>query len=258
MADPLLISYASEHAGARLRLFCFPFAGAGASIFRDWSLDLPSEVQVFGVQLPGRESRLEEQPFREMLPAVRAIVAVLRRYQDLPFAFFGHSVGALIAFEVARELRRLCGMSPVHLFVSGYRGPSRPPPEAPVHQLPDPLLMQELRKLGGTPPEILHNNEVMQLMLPAIRGDFALSENYQYERHEPLQCPITVFGGLQDRKVRNSDLPAWQSETKASFGIRMFPGDHYFIRQCRVPLLCTVADELGFGARSKAALSARK
>jgi medium-chain acyl-[acyl-carrier-protein] hydrolase len=122
----------------------------------------------------------------------------------------------------------------------------------PIHRLPDPLLIEELRNLGGTPREILENKDVMQVILPAIRGDFALSETYRYEAKMPLQCPITVFGGLQDRRVRNTDLPAWQSETQGSFGIRMFPGDHYFIRQCRTPLLRAVAEHLGFEVRSKA------
>jgi medium-chain acyl-[acyl-carrier-protein] hydrolase len=115
----------------------------------------------------------------------------------------------------------------------------------PIHRLPDDALIRELRRYGGTPEETLQNRELMQWVLPAIRADFELSETYQYERQAPLECPITVFAGLQDAIVRNSDLPAWRAETVASFNIRMFPGDHYFLRSCRLPLLRAIG-QLGF------------
>jgi surfactin synthase thioesterase subunit len=253
IADSLLTSFSNERTDPRFRLFCFPFAGAGASIFREWHLQLPRDVQVLGVQLPGRENRLDEQPFRRISQVVGAVAMSLKSYQDIPFAFFGHSVGALIAFEVARELRKLSQTGPVHLIVSGYRGPSRPQWDAPIHHLSDFLLIQELRRLGGTAPDVLENNEVMQLALPAIRADFEMSETYRYEAQAPLQCPITVCGGLHDRKVKNSDLPAWQSETLASFSIRMFPGDHYFIRACRTSVVAAVAERLGIVTEKKVA-----
>jgi medium-chain acyl-[acyl-carrier-protein] hydrolase len=243
--EPFLMSYVPERSHARLRLFCFPFAGAGASIFHEWPLDLPAAAQVLGVQLPGRENRMGEQPFRHVFPAVREIAKVVRRCGNLPFAFFGHSTGALLAFELTRELGRLRSAGPIHLFVSGYRAPSRPNLDAPIHELPDSLLIQELRRLGGTPRAILENQEVMRLLLPVVRADFEMSETYRYEQHAPLQCPITVFGGLQDGSVRNSDLPGWKNETRGSFSIRMFPGDHYFIRSCRIPVLRSITEQLG-------------
>jgi len=249
--EPLLASYSPGRTGFRLRLFCFPFAGAGASVFREWPSDLPPEVQVFGIQLPGRENRLDERPFTDVPSLAQAIAGGLQSYHDLPFALFGHSIGALLAFEVARELRRLKQTGPAHLFASGYRAPSLPFQDVPVHNLERSLLIQELRLLGGTPADLLESDAAMDALLPAIRADFELSETYRYEQQEPLQCPITVFGGLYDRKVKNSDLPAWQKETQSPFTIRMFPGDHYFIRSCRVPLLLMIADKLGVAAPKK-------
>jgi len=245
--DPFLACYSLAQPRLRLRLFCFPFAGAGASIFREWSSALPPDVQVFGVQLPGRENRLLERPFTRMTVVAGAIVEVLQRYPHFPFAFFGHSVGALIAFEVARELWRCHRVGPVHLIVSGHQGPSRPPLTSPIHQLPDLQLIEELRRLGGTPRDVLENAELMDALLPAIRADFEVAETYEYQPQTPLQCPISVFGGLHDTSVRNSDLPAWQQETLGPCVIRMFPGDHYFIRSCRVPLLRAVAERLCIG-----------
>jgi surfactin synthase thioesterase subunit len=244
MMDPLLTPYPPQCPGTRQRLFCFPFAGAGASIFREWPLDLPSDIQVLGIQLPGRENRIEEPLLRYLLPAARSIAEVLGRYGDLPFVLFGHSAGALMSFEVARALRVLGGPAPMHLFVSGFRGPSEPDRDKPIHELPDDLFIQELRRLGGTPEEILSNQELIRFVLPAIRADFELVETYRYEPQEPLDCPITVLGGLHDRRVRNSDLPAWQVETRTTFNIRMFPGDHYFLRTCRAAVLRVIAGQL--------------
>jgi surfactin synthase thioesterase subunit len=244
MTNPLLTPYPPACPATRQRLLCFPFAGAGASIFREWPLNLPTDIHVFGIQLPGRENRIGEPPLRNLLTAARSIAVVLSRYGELPFALFGHSAGALMAFEVARALRALNGPVPAHLFVSGFRGPSEPDRDKPIHALPDDSFTQELRRLGGTPEEIFSNQEVIQFMLPALRADFELVETYRYERQEPLECPITVLGGLHDRRVRNNDLPAWQIETRAAFNIRMFPGDHYFLRTCRVAVLRVIAGQL--------------
>jgi medium-chain acyl-[acyl-carrier-protein] hydrolase len=243
ISDPFLVPFPPERPGVRQRLFCFPFAGAGASTFREWPLDLPDDVHVYGIQLPGRENRIGEAPIRRLPEAAIAIAAAISRHADLPFALFGHSSGALIAFEVARALRNHHS-SPTHLFVSGCRGPSVPERAKPIHALPDDAFIQELRRLGGTPEGILANKELMQVMLPTLRADFELSETYRYGHQESLECPITVLGGMQDREVENSDLPGWQLESRGPFTLRMFPGDHYFLHSCRVPLLRLIAGQL--------------
>lgn len=217
----------------RLRLFCFPYAGAGAMIFRTWSNGLPADVEVCPVQLPGRGTRLMERPFTQLSPLIEALAQALAPLLDQPFAFFGHSLGALISFELARRIRQY-RLHPVHLFVSGARAPQLPHRAPPLHTLPDKEFMLELRRLNGTPAELLDHKELMEIMLPLLRADFALYETYVYSTEPPLDCPITAFGGLQDHKVSNSDLEAWCAQTSASFSMSMFPGDHFFLKQ---PLL---------------------
>ena len=222
---------------ARLRLFCFPYAGAGALIFRNWSESLPADVEVCPVQLPGRGTRLTERPFTQLSPLVEALAQGLVPLLDRPFAFFGHSLGALISFELARRVRRRYGLHPVRLFVSAGRAPQIPNRGPPIHVLPEKEFLAELRRLNGTPGELLDHQELMEIMLPILRADFALYETYVYSNEPPLNCPISAFGGLQDRRVNDSDLEAWCAQTSVSFSLRMFPGDHFFLTQ---PLLLRV------------------
>jgi medium-chain acyl-[acyl-carrier-protein] hydrolase len=219
---------------SRLRLFCFPYAGAGALIFHKWSDALRRDIEVCPIQLPGRGTRLTEPPFTKLPGLVEALARVLVPLLDKPFAFFGHSLGALIGFELARQIRRQHGLHPVRLFVSAGRAPQIPHRAPPIHTLPDNEFLAELRRLNGTPRELLDHEELMEVMLPIVRADFALYETYLYSAEPPLTCPISAFGGLQDRKVSASDLEAWRSQTSASFSLRMFPGDHFFLKE---PLL---------------------
>lgn len=230
---------------ACIRLFCFPYAGGGAAVYGDWSDALPSEVEVFRVQSPGRENRLREQPFTRLQPFVETLANVVRPYLDMPFSFFGHSVGALVCFELARYLRKQDGLSPALLFVSGRGAPHIPGPDPPIHQLPETEFVEEVRsRYDGIPEAVLQDAELMQLILPVLRADMAVSETYVYENDDPLGCPISVFGGLQDRKVRQQDLPAWRDLTRSSFTLRMFPGNHFFLQGNRTPLLQALADDL--------------
>ena len=157
--------------GAVLRLFCFPYAGGGAAAYRPWSNELPSQIDVCAVQLPGRETRLREAPFTRIGPLVETLERALRPYCDLPAAYFGHSMGALIAFELARQQRRLGRPGPVRLFVSGHHGPQLPDPHKPLHRLPKDEFVAELRRLNGTPEVVLQNAEIMELLLPYLRAD---------------------------------------------------------------------------------------
>src|SRR5712691_623251 len=218
---------------ARLRLFCFPYAGGTASVFRAWSEHLPPEIEVCPIQLPGRESRLGEVPFSRLPPIVEALAPALRPYLDKPFAFFGHSMGALIGFELARHLRREGQSDPIHLFVSGHRAPQLPDPNPPIHQLPEPAFIQELRRLKGTSEAVLADPDLMELVMPMLRADFAVSETYLYTPEQPLACPITAFGGLQDKEVSRGEMDAWRVQTQQSFLLCMLPGDHFFLHASR-------------------------
>ena len=229
---------------ARLRLLCFPYAGGGASIFRSWPRSLPSDVQVCPIQLPGRESRLLESAFTELSSLTQTLAEVLHPFLDLPFAFFGHSMGALVGFELARQLRRQNSPEPVHLFVSGWRAPQLASKGAITHTLPEPQFLESLQNLNGTPQTVLQNPELMDLLLPILRADFALCENYVYYHEAPLNCPISAFGGIQDRLISHDELAAWRSQTSNSFSFQLFPGDHFFINSNRDSLLQAVADAL--------------
>jgi medium-chain acyl-[acyl-carrier-protein] hydrolase len=238
------LAYREVNPRARLRMFCFPYAGGGASIYRGWSGLLPGDIEVCPVQLPGRESRLRDQPFDRPGPMIAAIADVLQSYQDLPFVFFGHSMGAMISFELAREMRRRGLKLPQHIFVSGRRAPQLPPRDKPIHDLPEAEFLEELRELNGTPEEVLRHAELMKLLLPILRADFAVNETYVYTEEEPFDFGISAFGGLGDVEVTREDVEAWKPHTRGKFRLRMLPGDHFFINATKDLVLEAVARDL--------------
>ncbi len=229
---------------AKLRLFCFPYAGGSAWIFRTWSDRLPPYVEVCPIELPGRGRRLREPPFKQLKPLIQEIAHALLPYLDKPFALFGHSMGGLVSFELTRLLRRKYNLSPTHLFVSGRRAPQIPEPEPPIHTLPDPVFIEKLRHLNGTPDQVLANEELMQLLLPILRADFAILETYVYASEPRLNCPLAVFGGLQDLEVSCDALEAWREQTNADFSLQMLPGDHFFLHSAQPLLLRTLYQTL--------------
>lgn len=232
--------------GAALRLFCFPYAGGGASAFRDWAAALPAGMELCAVQLPGRESRMAEQPYRSLPELLPPLVQGLLPHLNRPFAFFGHSMGALIAFETARHLIRRQNLAPAYLLVSGHRAPQLPDPHPQIHRLPDADFLQEIAALGGTPREVLAHGELMGLMLPALRADFTLAETYRLTPGDPLDVPVSAYGGLADPEVSRADLAAWRAQTSSTFSVRMFPGDHFYLHTVRDRLLRSVAQDLAW------------
>jgi medium-chain acyl-[acyl-carrier-protein] hydrolase len=228
----------------RLRLFCFPYAGGGASAFRTWPNQLPSSVEINAIQPPGREDRFKETPCSDLSSLIAALLPTLMPYLDRPFAFFGHSVGALVCFELARHLRRQAAPSPVHLFISGRRAPHIPDPDQPIHQAPDAHLLEDLRYYGGTPEAVLRSPELMALFLPTLRADLAINETYQYTDEPPLDFSMSVFGGLEDRKVDRAGLNAWREQTNAIANIQLFSGGHFFLKDASDKLLHTISNEL--------------
>lgn len=230
---------------ARLRLFCFPYAGGAASVFAAWPAGVPQDVDVCLIQLPGRQGRLEEPPFTRMEPLVKALALAIHLYLDKPFAFFGHSLGTKISFELARHLRAQGTSPPVYLFFSGSVPPHIPSSDSPIHNLPDIEFAETLRRFKGTPEALLQNEELLQLFLPLLRADIALHETYQYIPGEPFDCPISAFGGLEDGEVSRENLEAWRVHTRGEFTLRMFPGDHFFLRSARAILLEAISHTLG-------------
>jgi medium-chain acyl-[acyl-carrier-protein] hydrolase len=229
---------------AALRLFCFPYAGGSTAIYRQWANSFPSAIEVCPVQLPGRGERLGE-PFKTRLNSlVKELAAAISPYLDKPFAFFGHSMGAIIGFELARELRRAASLKPEHLFISARQAPQLPVDEPITYDLPETEFLQEVHRLNGTPKEVLEHSELMQMMIPLLRADFEVVETYTYTPGAPLECPVTVFGGLQDFEVKREQLEAWREQTSDAFSLRMLPGDHFFVHTAHLLIIRVIIQEL--------------
>lgn len=231
--------------GASLSLFCFPFSGGSATSFAGWEQALPMDIELFSIQLPGRENRLREAPFTRietLIPVLEEALGPLLAAR--PYAFFGHSLGALICFALARQLRHSGVRGPEQLFVSAHRAPQLPHPYEPIHHLPADSFIEKLRTYNGTPEHVLQNQELMALLLPFIQADFALYENYVYTDELPLDCPIIAFGGASDTKVSRSELAHWRSQTRGTFELRMLAGDHFFLQSNKALLLQAITENL--------------
>lgn len=222
---------------ARLRVFCLPYAGGGASLYRPWSQAFPETIEVCAVQLPGREQYIARTPFTRLPPLVEWLTHEISPWLDRPYLFFGHSMGALISFELTRRLRDLHKPQPELLCASGARAPHIPNPHAPIHHLDEATFWQQLQQLEGTPAEVLANSELMQLLQPLLRADFAICETYTPTPDAPLACPIAVFGGKQDQYVSYPSLMAWRQYTQGAFSLHMFEGNHFFLHTATQKLL---------------------
>jgi medium-chain acyl-[acyl-carrier-protein] hydrolase len=229
---------------AALRLFCFHYAGGSAQVFYDWSGRLPPSVEMGAIQLPGRSHRLGEPHIRRLASLSRVVAQELLPYLDRPFVFFGHSLGALLCFETARSLRREKRPQPAHLFVSATEAPHRRGREEPLSGLPKSALVKKLREFNGAPMEALQNDELLDLMLPTIRADFELCETYEYHQEPSLECPMTIYGGLEDHTVEAERLAAWSEMTVGACEIRMFPGGHFYLNSSRAIFLQTFVGDL--------------
>lgn len=233
---------------ASVRLLCLPHAGAGAAAFRNWGRGLPDAIGLCPVQPPGRERRMSEEPFSTVQPLVRELAAETVRCVALPYAIFGHSTGALAAFEFCREIRRLGAPSPVHLFVAGRRAPQLPIRPSELGRLSLPELADLLRQLGGTPPDLLADAAMLAMMQPLLAADFEVNENYHFTPQDPLAVPITAFAGTKDKGADVAMMTAWREQTSAEFAIRALDGGHFAIFDHAAAVHATIADALGQGA----------
>jgi medium-chain acyl-[acyl-carrier-protein] hydrolase len=224
----------SRTQASSLNLVCLPYAGASAQVFYNWPANFPPELGVYLVHLPGRGKRLDEKPFTRLNLLVNAIVQnVPCELLESPFALYGHSMGALLSFEIARAVRRKYGIEPVQLFLSGQSAPHVLRSKSASFDLSHDEFIARLRELNGTPQELLESPELTECFLPLLRADFELVDTYQYRPEQCLSCPITVYGGIGDKEVSIGDLRAWEEHTAAVFKVRLFPGDHFFIHASR-------------------------
>lgn len=228
-----------------IRLFCFPYAGGGAATFGEWPKLLPPEVDVYVMQPPGREDRLFERPVDNLQETLDAVVPELLSQVDGPFALFGHSLGAIVCWETARVLRDEHGVEPARLFLSGCRAlPLVHDGRRDLYTLPDDELTEELRRMKGTPEEVLQNSDFMQLLLPAVRADYAMLARYSFIPGTSPKSPVTVFGGNADPAVDMAQLRAWSDLVDEKPDVQVLPGGHFFLHTSRKLLLKEIAARL--------------
>ncbi len=186
---------------------------------------------------------MKEAPIGDLGRLIAELVEAVEPSLDRPVAFFGHSIGGLIAFELAREMRRRSGIEPVHLFVSGCPAPQIPDNDL-LYDLPEDKFLDRMRQFNGTPREVLEHPEMMQLVLPALRADFSLRDTYVHAEEPPLRCAISVFGGLEDIRVGTGQLEDWRAHTSDSFQMCLFQGDHFFLRTAQAAVVESVTRTL--------------
>lgn len=238
------LAYKQPDSNAAVRLFCFPNAGGTAVLYRPWIGAFGKDVDVCPIEYPGRGTRSAENRHTDVKALVQTLLRDLFPYFDRPFAFFGHSMGALVSFELARTMRLFSNKLPMHLFLSAHRAPHLERRIHDTYKLDDAALTERVRELGGTPPEVLANTELMELMLPIIRDDFQLCDTYTCAEQTPLPCKITAIGGWQDKLVGEPELAPWAEHSSAEFNLQMFPGGHFYLQSQQIPVLQRIGRHL--------------
>lgn len=229
------------------RLYCFAYAGGSASAFLDWQVSMPPHIEVCGIQLPGRGVRFGEPPVDNLPSLIRDLAPAFARTADRPFAFFGHSLGGLVAFELSRALAMMGAPLPRRLFVSGVHAPRYRINDRNYHLLDDVGLIDVLRNYGATPPEILAQQELLTLLLPVIRADFAMAETYAYRPGPVLPVPITALAGREDDHRSPEQVDGWSLETTAAFDAHWYDGGHFFLNRHRADIISLVLSKLPAG-----------
>lgn len=222
-----------------MRLFCLPYAGGGANVYAGWAREFPEELEVCLVEPPGRRGRLREPAFTRVGPLVDALDAALQPYLDLPYAFFGHSFGALLAYELHHRL------DPAALFLSGAAAPHLPRAGGSITGLPDRAFLDQVRGYGGIPDAVFADESMMAAFLPALRADFEAFEAYRPAAPEPVRCPLFLLGGAEDHVAPPAQVDAWRRLAAGPVQSRFFAGGHFYLNEQRRPLTAHVARHLG-------------
>jgi medium-chain acyl-[acyl-carrier-protein] hydrolase len=230
------------------RIFCFPYAGGTAAAYGAWQDEFPDWIEICAIEPPGRRHRMREEPFRRLPDLAEAVIAVLADEMNRPFAFFGHSLGALVAFEVARRLSRDNGPSPAILFLSSAAAPQLRRDKRPVWNLPAPELIADLAAYGGLPSDLLGDPALFEVFLPILRADLEVFGTYSCEDRTRLDVPVCLYGGEQDETVTPARLCAWR-ELADVVSVRLFPGGHFYLRDHR-PLAAAIVHQLRNGIRT--------
>jgi medium-chain acyl-[acyl-carrier-protein] hydrolase len=241
----LWVTRPSPSANVTKRLFCLPFAGGGASAYRSWATYFGQTLEVCPIQLPGREGRIFEPAFTQVDALVAALTQHLSPFLDRPYALYGHSMGALIAFELAQAIANDDRLpNPERIFVAAHRAPQLPLQRAPLSDLSAEAFVDKLKQYGGFDDEILNNAEMMELLLPTLRADFTLCESYQYKPSPKLQYPIHVFAGVEDQQTAVESTYAWDQHSDVSVDSTLFTGGHFFLNSCQQDVLKKIRQTL--------------
>lgn len=236
---------------ACVTLYCLPYAGGDVSIFKNWYNQLPSSIDVCPIKLPGRGTRIDEPAHTSISTLAAEIAKVIEMSSTRPYAVFGHSMGALLAFEAARIIRSNGGPMPFHLFVSGCAAPHVRRVQRTTYQLPNAEFIADIQRLNGTPAEFFNYSELVSLLLPMLRADFQACQTYVYHPQEILDVDITVLGGERDLEVSASQLCAWRDLTGGRVRVETVPGDHFFLHHFERHLLAVVSAQLDAAIQAK-------
>ncbi len=229
------------NSSAESRLFIFPYAGGSLAAFGKWTAD---KIETHIAHYPGRGSRFNEPAIKTLDVLVEHFLREIEPLLDKPFTLFGHSMGGLIVFELARKLRKQTLSQPKKLFVSACSAPHIPDSNPPIHALPEHTFLEALKKFNGIPAEILNQPEALKIFLPILRADLEAVETYRYTDGDPLDIPIIAFGGLDDPRVHRGQLEGWAKQTASGFESQFFPGDHFFINNSRNAILESISADL--------------
>lgn len=232
------------NAKARLRLFCLSYAGGSSTTYLPFAEHLPDEVELVAVQLPGRGMRLAESPYTDLTQLVEDLAVQMKQHLNLPYAVLGHSFGSRLGFELVQYFRQQQWPLPMHFFASGSRAPHYKNTDSPIHQLAQGAFIEKLRSFGGTPDEVLDNEDFMEMLLPMLRADFTMVENHQSEIKRALACDLTILGGQHDGGVPLDLLHDWQLHFDGAVSHAIFDGGHFFIETHKPLVIKAVATKL--------------
>lgn len=223
-------------------LVCCHYGGGSATAFRGWEKDLPDGVLLIGIQLPGRESRFSETHISSLSLIVEQLSSALLPFINIPYILFGHSIGGLICFELARALRKVSLPLPKCLIISATNAPQKLMVREHISDKSDEEFINCLRLYNGLPDELVVDQQMMSIFIPMLRADLQILETYQYEEKMPLNCKLVVLGGLNDPNVPLEDIAAWCIHTNFSCNIRLFPGNHFFIKSHKKEVLAYLSE----------------
>ena len=228
--------------GNKTILLCLPYAGGGAAAYNGWIKKIQDIISVCPVQLPGREERIMEKPYDNMMDLLDDLESAVERIEDNTYCLWGHSMGAKIAYELERRLEEK-GCIAQYLFVSGSRVPHVPEPN-PIYHLSDTEFKENIGRFEGTPKEILENQELLDFFLPMLRADFTMDEIYYTKEIQKIKCPIIAFGGIEDREADEAAIKEWKEYTCTGFIYKMFSGSHFFVREHEDEILKMIKENL--------------